>query len=90
MAKKHNIANSTSNYHEILNDEEVDLVLVTTQHHMHAKMAIEAINAGKSVFVEKPLALNERSWMKLSKAYNSKDVNVSVGFNRRFAPLAKK
>ena len=90
MAKKHNIANSTSNYHEILNDEEVDLVLVTTQHHMHAKMTIEAINAGKSVFVEKPLALNEVELDEIIKSYNSKDVNVSVGFNRRFAPLAIK
>jgi predicted dehydrogenase/threonine dehydrogenase-like Zn-dependent dehydrogenase len=90
MAKKHNIANSTSNYHEILNDEEVDLVLVTTQHHMHAKMTIEAINAGKSVFVEKPLALNEVDLEEIIKSYNSKDVNVSVGFNRRFAPLAIK
>ena len=90
MAKKHDIANSTSDYHEILKDEEVDLVLVTTQHHMHAKMTIEAINAGKSVFVEKPLALNEKELEEIIESYSSNDVNVSVGFNRRFAPLAKK
>ena len=90
MAKKHFIANSTSDYHEILKDEEVDLVIVTTQHHMHAKMVIEAINSGKSVFVEKPLALNESELDEIIKSYNSKDVNISVGFNRRFAPLAKK
>ena len=90
MAKKHNIAKSTSDYYEILNDDEVDLVLVTTQHNMHAKMVLEAINAGKSVFVEKPLALNERDLDEIIKSYNSRDVNVSVGFNRRFAPLAKK
>ena len=90
MAKKHNITNSTSDYHNILNDKEVDLVLVTTQHHMHAKMTIEAINSGKSVFVEKPLALNETELDEIIKSYNSSDVNISVGFNRRFAPLAKK
>tara|TARA_Y100001958_G_C21233281_1_gene559260 strand:+ start:339 stop:2459 length:2121 start_codon:yes stop_codon:yes gene_type:complete len=90
MAKKHFIANSTSDYHEILKDEEVDLVLVTTQHHMHAKMVIEAINSGKSVFVEKPLALNESELDEIIESYNSEDVNISVGFNRRFAPLAKK
>ena len=90
MAKKHNIANSTSDYYEILKDEEVDLVLVTTQHHMHAKMTMEAIKAGKSVFVEKPLALNESELDEIIENYNLKDVNVSVGFNRRFAPLAKK
>ena len=89
MAKKHSIANSTSDYHQILNDNDVDLVLITTQHHMHAKMTMEAISAGKSVFVEKPLALNETELNEIITNYNEKDVNVSVGFNRRFAPLAK-
>jgi predicted dehydrogenase/threonine dehydrogenase-like Zn-dependent dehydrogenase len=90
MAKKYNIANSTSDYQEILQDEEVDLVLVTTQHHMHAKMTMEAISAGKSVYVEKPLALNEKELDEIIENYNSKNINLSVGFNRRFAPLAKK
>ena len=90
MAKKYGIVNSTSEYLEILKDEEVDLVLITTQHHMHAKMTIEAINADKNVFVEKPLALNENELKEIIQKYNSKNVNVSVGFNRRFAPLAKK
>jgi predicted dehydrogenase/threonine dehydrogenase-like Zn-dependent dehydrogenase len=90
MAKKYNIANSTSDYQKILKDEEVDLVIVTTQHHMHAKMTMEAISAGKSVFVEKPLALNKKELDEIIKNYNSKRINLSVGFNRRFAPLAKK
>ena len=90
MAKKYNIANSTTNYHEILSDSDLDLVIVTTQHHMHAKMVLETLNAGKSVFVEKPLALTDKELNEIIKIYNQKDVNVSVGFNRRFAPLAKK
>lgn len=90
MAKKHKIANSTSDYHQILNDENVDLVMITTRHHMHAKMVIEAISVGKSVFVEKPLALNKSELDEIIEKYNSKDVNISVGFNRRFAPFAKK
>ncbi len=90
MAKKYNIANSTTDYYEILKDSEVDLVFVTTKHHMHAKMTIEAINAGKSVFVEKPLALNEKDLDKIIKNYNSKELNITVGFNRRFAPFTKK
>ena len=57
---------------------------------MHAKMAIEAINAGKSVFVEKPLAMNQKELDQIIEAYNVNNVNVTVGFNRRFAPLAKK
>jgi len=90
MAKKYSIANSTSDYHQILNDDDVDLVLVTTQHYMHAKMAIEAINANKSVFIEKPLALNQKELDQIIEAYNVNNVNITVGFNRRFAPLAKK
>ncbi|MHA7865495.1 bi-domain-containing oxidoreductase [Flagellimonas marinaquae] len=89
MAKKYGIGNSTTNYHEMLKDEEVDLVLVTTQHHMHAKMALEAIQAGKSVFVEKPLALTQEELDQIVQARESSEVNVSVGFNRRFAPLAQ-
>jgi predicted dehydrogenase len=57
---------------------------------MHAKMAIEAINAGKSVFVEKPLAMNQKELDQIIEAYNVNNINITVGFNRRFAPLAKK
>tara|TARA_B100002051_G_C16723791_1_gene634067 strand:+ start:21 stop:2141 length:2121 start_codon:yes stop_codon:yes gene_type:complete len=90
MAKKYSIANSTSDYHQILNDDDIDLVFITTQHHMHAKMAIEAITAGKSVFVEKPLAMNQKELNQIIESYNINNVNITVGFNRRFAPLAKK
>ena len=90
MAKRHNIANSTSNYKAILEDKDVDLVLITTQHNMHAPMVLETIKANKSVFVEKPLALTIEELEDIITAYNDHNVNVSVGFNRRFAPLAKK
>ncbi|MEW4922387.1 bi-domain-containing oxidoreductase [Algibacter sp. 2305UL17-15] len=90
MAKRHKIANSTSNYKEILEDKDVDLVLITTQHNMHAKMVLESIKADKSVFVEKPLALNATELDDIISEYTARNVNVSVGFNRRFAPLAKK
>jgi len=90
MAKKYGIINSTTDYQEMLKDSEVDLILVTTQHNMHAKMALDAMQAGKSVFVEKPLALTKEELDQIIEAHQSKNVNVSVGFNRRFAPLAKK
>tara|TARA_Y100000766_G_scaffold285409_1_gene308677 strand:+ start:34408 stop:36528 length:2121 start_codon:yes stop_codon:yes gene_type:complete len=90
MAKKYGIANSTSDYQEILKDSEVDLVLITTQHNLHAKMALEVMQAGKSVFVEKPLTLNNDELSQIIEAYKLNNVNVSVGFNRRFAPFATK
>lgn len=90
MAKKHSISCSTTDYKEMLKDDDVDLVFVTTQHNMHAKMVMETINSAKSVFVEKPLALNQDELNQIIANYNSNNANISVGFNRRFAPLAKK
>ena len=90
MAKRFGIANSTSDYQEILNDDEVDLVLITTKHNMHAPMVLECINAGKNVFVEKPLALSKQELNEIVSAYDENQANISVGFNRRFAPLALK
>ena len=90
MAKRHNIAKSTSNYKEILDDNEVDLIFVTTKHNMHASLVLESMKSEKSVFVEKPLALTEAELEQIITEYNNQDVNISVGFNRRFAPLAKK
>ena len=88
MAKKYGIANSTTNYHEMLEDENVDLILITTQHNTHARMVAEIANAGKSVFVEKPLAITEEELSEVIESYEKNNVNISVGFNRRFAPLA--
>lgn len=90
MAKKYNIANSTTNYKEMLQDNDVDLVLITTQHNTHASMIVEAIRANKNVFVEKPLALNNEELDEIIEEYNKANVNVSVGFNRRFAPITEK
>lgn len=89
MAKRYNIANSTTNYKEILSDLDIDLVLITTKHNMHAAMVLESLKADKSVFVEKPLALSSEELDKIIDEYNQRNVIVSVGFNRRFAPLAK-
>ncbi|WP_242134050.1 bi-domain-containing oxidoreductase [Aestuariivivens marinum] len=90
MAKRYNIANSTSDYKEILADNEVDLVFITTKHNMHAPMVLQTLKAGKSVFVEKPLALTKAELQLIIEEYNKREVNISVGFNRRFAPLAKR
>ncbi|MDF2515214.1 MAG: putative dehydrogenase [Sphingobacterium sp.] len=86
LAQKYNIANSTTDYHEILSDSDVDLVLITTRHNLHASMVIEALNAGKNVFVEKPLALNQEELERVIEAQQRSDKNITVGFNRRFSP----
>ena len=90
LAKKFNISNSTTDYVEILKDDEVDLVMVTTRHNLHAKMVTEVLESNKHVFVEKPLALNSDELKVILDAYYLKNKTITVGFNRRFAPLALK
>lgn len=92
LAKKAGAELATSDYHEILKDKEVGMVIVTTRHNLHAKMVTEALQAGKSVFVEKPLCLNEEELNQICKAYKDagEGVTLTVGFNRRFSPFAQK
>ncbi len=90
LAKKHNIAFSTSDYKSILADPEVDLVMITTRHNQHAKLVIESLNSGKNVFVEKPLAINKIELEEILSAYKQAGKTLTVGFNRRFSPHIKK
>lgn len=86
LAKKFNIGHAISDYKKALEDSEVGMVLVTTRHNLHASMAIEAMEAGKNVFVEKPLALNEEELDAVVAAQAKTGKSVVVGFNRRFSP----
>src|SRR5690606_17679989 len=88
LAKKFAVTKSTTDYQVMLEDPEVDLVIVSTRHNAHAKMVIESLDAGKHVFVEKPLAITQDELNDILKAYRRANKTISVGFNRRFAPLA--
>jgi predicted dehydrogenase/threonine dehydrogenase-like Zn-dependent dehydrogenase len=90
LAKKYGFSHSTTDYTEILKDQNVDLVLITTRHNEHAAMAAETLASGKHVFVEKPLALNVEQLEKIICAYKKANSSLTVGFNRRFSPHAIK
>lgn len=92
LAKKYGFEYSTTDYKEILNDTDVDLVMITTRHDLHSKMVIESLDAGKNVFVEKPLAISSIALDQIINTYNniSAKPSINVGFNRRFAPLVQK
>jgi Predicted dehydrogenases and related proteins len=90
VAKKYKFAYATSDYNEILKDPEVSIVAVTVRHNLHARLTIEALNAGKHVFVEKPLALSFTELDEINKAVESSGKTVTVGFNRRFSPFSEK
>ncbi len=89
LAKKYKIGKSTTDYKSILNDASVDLVMITTRHNEHAHMVVESLQAGKHVFVEKPLALNREELDNILKVYDGSKT-LTVGFNRRFSPHMQK
>jgi predicted dehydrogenase/threonine dehydrogenase-like Zn-dependent dehydrogenase len=90
MAQKHGFSHSTTSVDEVLNDEEVDLILITTRHNLHAGMTVKCLEANKHVFVEKPLALNKEELESVIAAQQKSGKTVMVGFNRRFSPHAEK
>jgi predicted dehydrogenase/threonine dehydrogenase-like Zn-dependent dehydrogenase len=90
MAQKHGFSHSTTNVDHVLKDDEVDLVLITTRHNLHAGMTIKCLEANKHVFVEKPLALSTDELKSVISAQQKSGKTVMVGFNRRFSPHAEK
>ena len=86
-AKRFNAGYCCSDYDEILNDKDVDIVFIVTRNQHHAAQAIAALRAGKHVFVEKPLALTLDECREVEQAVHESGRQLTVGFNRRFAPF---
>lgn len=88
VGKKYKVKYVTTNYREILNDPEVDMVIIGTRHNNHSEIVINALKNKKHVLVEKPLALSLEE-IKLIKdtLKNNPEVYATVGFNRRYSKL---
>ena len=78
---------ATSSEDEIINDPKINTVAILTRHDSHADLVVKALKAGKNVFVEKPLAIENRQLTAVSKTLSAHHSLLTVGFNRRFAPL---
>jgi predicted dehydrogenase/threonine dehydrogenase-like Zn-dependent dehydrogenase len=93
-ARKFGVADATTDHRTILDNPEVNAVFVLLGHHLHARFVIEALEAGKHVFVEKPLAMNEEELVQIETAYaacgGEEKLQLMVGFNRRFSPHTAK
>ncbi|MFJ5644840.1 bi-domain-containing oxidoreductase [Streptomyces sp. NPDC093223] len=86
--RKFGFAHATTDLDAVLSDDAVDAVFVVTRHSSHAELTRRALLAGKTVFVEKPLALTEDELAGvLAAVEESGNDRLQVGFNRRFAPL---
>ncbi len=90
LARKFGIGLSTTDYKELIASSEVGMVVITTRHHQHAGMTLAALQAGKDVFVEKPLAIRPFDLFAIEKALEVSGKSVNLGFNRRFSPFARK
>ncbi|WP_417746818.1 bi-domain-containing oxidoreductase [Rosistilla oblonga] len=86
VAKRFGARLATSDYRELLGSDEVDAVLVATRHSSHARIAAEALKAGKHVFVEKPMSTTVSDGEEIAKLAEQSGLVVRVGFNRRFSP----
>ena len=82
---------ATTDYHVLLEDDDVDAVLIGTRHDSHTRIVADALAAGRHVFVEKPLCLTEQELEEIDQA-RAKHGNavLMVGFNRRFSAHARK
>ena len=95
-AKKYGFENCTTDYKQIFSNKEINAVIILTPHSMHSKMVTETLQAGKHVFVEKPLCINESELNEIIETYNSElrtrgsELILMVGYNRRFSPHAAK
>ncbi len=89
-ARKFGFAYAASNDDEILNDPNINTVAILTRHNMHAGLVVKALQASKHVFVEKPLAITSQQLDSVIQILTAnRQLLMTVGFNRRFAPLAR-
>ncbi len=88
-AKRFGFRYASSNESDIVNDSGINTVIVMTRHNSHAREVMELLKAGKNVYCEKPLALNDEELGALEKMLQKPGLPLlTVGFNRRFAPQA--
>jgi len=88
--KKYGFQNVTTNINSLFDDEEIDAIVIATQHDTHADYAIKALEKGKHIFVEKPLALNHDELDLINSNFQKTESKLMIGFNRRFSPFIKK
>jgi len=90
IAEKFGFSYCTTEENQILDDPAINTVVIATRHHLHARQVLAALRAGKNVFCEKPLCLNESELVDVVRCYSRQTSaqQLLVGFNRRFAPMA--
>jgi len=91
VGEKFSFRSHSTDPRSVLSDPAVNAVFVATRHDTHAAFATAALNAGKNVFVEKPLAIQHDELVQVLELANRRsDCRLMVGYNRRFSSLARR
>jgi polar amino acid transport system substrate-binding protein len=92
VAKKYGFTYTYDSGDKVIENPDVNTVFVLTRHDTHAQFVVKALEAGKHVYVEKPLALYPSELEEIREKYNATNgrTHLMVGFNRRFSPAVKK
>ncbi len=89
FAAQYRVEKSYGNYKDLLADSNIDIVYIATPHHSHAKWSIEAMNAGKHVLCEKPLAINQSEVKAMIEAAQKNGVFLMEALWSKFNPSVK-
>jgi predicted dehydrogenase/threonine dehydrogenase-like Zn-dependent dehydrogenase len=89
-ADRFGAAYASTDLEAVLRDPAISLVVIGTRHHLHAEQVIRSLQAGKSVFVEKPLCLSRAELEQIRDIRRSSRGLLAVGFNRRYAPFVRR
>lgn len=90
LAARLHVPSSVDDYHVILSDPSIDAVAICSSTDTHAKIIVEAAQAGKHIFCEKPIALDLAKIDSALEAVQKAGVKLQIGFNRRFDPNFRK
>ena len=88
IAQQNEADYATTEYEQLLLDADIDLVLIATRHNLHGAMVLAALEAGKHVFVEKPLCMTAEELDRIEAFFRDRSQApvLMTGFNRRFSP----
>lgn len=84
MAEKYDVPHVLTDYRDLLDDPEVDVVSVCTPNYLHARMSIDCLNAGKHVLCEKPAAMNAEEVKAMKEAADKNGKILNIGVVNRF------
>ena len=88
-AERHGFEKAVSGADAVIGDPDVGVVVIATPHDVHASLASEALSAGRHVWCEKPLALTCEELDEVEKAWRGSGRQLTLGFNRRWAPAVQ-